>query len=268
MSSYLAGNFSFTPKWSLTRMEPTRLIGSPFGEGNETIDGAYPSTDGGEDDGASWTPTNVSGRKRPRYQYNRGDEGSFNVTVIFRNETQLDESATSLVAVLKSWKDPLPELGRPPVCSFNEGEFNFTGFIERLSIKISDKWLDGRVKQYTVTISMKAMEVGDVDLSGSSLVDPTQPPASTRFKPIPQGATYEDMAREEYGSPLVGIAVRQDSLDAFPQAGDVVMLPSRENYLRRILAPDSFCLSDDPRAVAARQALFAKHSGYVLVRGG
>lgn len=152
-----------------------------------------------------------------------------------------------------------PKLGRPPRFTFEWGEsVRYDCVIQSLGgVKYGEMWRFGQIRDVTFQITLRKIGA-DFDLER---VDPTAKPHDSLHKAMPQGGTYEALAAREYGSPTIGVFLRQRNTAAFPRPGELVRLPAVDRFTRLRREPQAFALSEDPRAAAARLAAIDDRTG-------
>jgi hypothetical protein len=155
---------------------------------------------------------------------------------------------------LKAALRPDPKLGRPPTFMFFWGkDISFHCAVKGLGeISYDELWSDGSLKKVSLNLSLRIIR------SPYSIdpTDPTAPEHLSFYKAVLPGDTYETLAGREYGVPLFGAILRQESTVAFPKAGDIVRLPSRNHFVGKTLKPQAYALGDSEDAKAARAELF------------
>lgn len=240
-----SGFNSLIPRWVLVKTEPAFAM--------DSIEGQYPAQDISSDDEAIWSEVEAPTRTLPISQWIRTGQGSFSFVGTFHNETILDSFA-SRIERLRSWRQPDPQLGRPPIVRFHSGDTEFTGFLASINVRYPTlPWMDGRQKTAVVSITLREADSANVAAGVPGLVDPGKPEPRSRYRIVAEGQTFEALALLEYGKPEYGVLLRQESLDAFPRVGDRVFLPDASVYRRRLFAPDSYLLGDALDALKARQ---------------
>lgn len=247
---------SWSSGWSLTRVD------RPSDE--DVLEGMFPPQDEGSTRSVRWTTINILTARRPRQQYAGGDLDTFGFTAMFINETVLDD-VSSKVDKINKWAEPDPDVGRPPILRYACGERSFTGVIESVQTRVSERHFDGRVKSFVCSIQMREAPVPAP--IGITIADPTAPPHRSYYKVMPAGATYETVALERYRDPVLGIFVRQDSFIAFPAVGEIAFFPRRQNFRSRVFGPDSHTLTASPTVQAVLEARFREAAGTTRVRG-
>lgn len=243
--------------WSLTRIEPATEM--------EAINGQFWAENVREEGGTQYAEIAAPQSTSPVQQYIRVEGDRLSATLAFVAEV-LGSSWKPIIQKLDDWRRPHDQLGRPPILTFTCGETYFSGFLTSVSKARTHPMLDGRWHMTTVDIQMIAADADDSRYR-DIVLDPTRPASKSRFKPMPDSATYELLAEREYGHAIVGVFLRQDHIDAFPEAGQLVLMSEKSNFINRHIAPDAYMLSDHPKAVEARQALFDQRGGKVRVPG-
>lgn len=247
------GGFSLSPTWSLTKLEP---VGRSV-----TVEGQFAAEQMSERGSTTWNRLGLPTRQRPLRQWVRGESTTFSFQTRFVNETVADDWLPA-VRMMQSWKDPDIALGRPPKVMFVCGDVEFVGFIESFDVDYTEPHLTGQPRQIHISVTLSESGEDESSLIREKLaLDRTKPPSLSRHVVVQEGATYETYARQEYGSALFGVLVRQDALVAFPEAGETIFLPDRSFYRARPLAPDAWALGDSDEARAARESLFDAHDG-------
>lgn len=264
--------------WRLIRLDPPVQV----------FEAQFAPEDYTEDAGTAWGEVAVPRRVEPVLQWLRGEADTVSFKARFFNTGALDAAAlarqgfgavTGLlptseravrqavlgrdvardVLTLKKCRMPDPVLGRPPRFAFEWGQdIRFDCVVQSLGgIKYGELWRFGQIRDVTFQIALRKVGA-DFDLER---VDPSAKPHDSLYKPMATGGTYESLAARQYGSPILGVHLRQRNTAAFPQPGEVVRLPSADRFAKLRREPKSFSLSDDDRARAARLAAIDARTG-------
>jgi hypothetical protein len=241
-------------KWMLVRTDPPTI--------GETIQGQFQAEDYTEEVSTVWASVPIPKRSAPHVQWVRGEEEISTFSATLWAET-IGRDISGEIAALKAAIKRDDFLTRPPQFTFIWGSIRIPTVVVLSigAVKYDDLWADGRVRGARFEITLQQL----LDPLPLSATDPSAPSPSTRYRPALHGDTYESLALRQYNDALLGVFVRQDSLIAFPQPGDVVPMPSARTYLRRARLPQAYALANDDPAKAARQMLFDDYSAPVRV---
>jgi hypothetical protein len=119
-------------------------------------------------------------------------------------DLSVDERLERLEGFVKSAKD----LKRPPVCAFSWGllgTLTFDCLVQSIGGIVYDEVRDdGSLRGATCSITLNRYEPPELKIT-----DPTVPEKFTRVRRARRGDTYEKIALDEYGDPLLGVLLRQ-----------------------------------------------------------
>lgn len=148
-----------------------------------------------------------------------------------------------------------PALNRPPICAFSWGStdaVNKLCLIKSIGQTFDEIREDGQLRGVTLQVTLE--EFAPIEFKAT---DPTVPEHHTRIRRAKRGDTYESIALDEYGDPLLGVLLRQLNprtptmlLADLNPLDPVHVLP--EEYLRRFpIQPQFPAFRSGPRFAAA-----------------
>jgi hypothetical protein len=133
-------------------------------------------------------------------------------------------------------------LGRPPIVVFNHGNwFSETVFIESVDPEIPPIRPDGQPRQVTLNFTLRKY----VPFSQTQ-IDPTKPTKESYFLVVRAVETsYESIAREFYGNPLLGdrLRKRHPAEPMEPSVGAKISVPAKSVILQEEVEPAFHALS-------------------------
>lgn len=178
------------------------------------------------------------------------------------------ENRPDVMAVRKfllSALEPVESLGRPPKWHFVCGDLAFDCFVESVGGVQYGRFLTDGVPSY-ITFSLTLL-VADEDYKVPE-TDPLKPDVRSLLKPMPTGGTYESLAADYYGDPMLGVLLRQEGDEAFPAAGAMVRMPKASIYRSTVPSPKSLALLyEDDVADAIEAAYDERATGYQPLSG-
>lgn len=147
-------------------------------------------------------------RDRPILQWISGEveEVSFKAKLWASDSTDLtvEERLLRLENLVRRNAD----LKRPPVCTFAWGgleTLQMDCLVKSIGGVVYDEIRDdGQLRGASLQITLMRYEAPDW-----TVTDPTTPEKFTRVRAARRGDTYESIARDEYGDPLLGVLLRQ-----------------------------------------------------------
>jgi len=202
-----------TATWTITNTET-----------GEVFIGDFPHDGFTRNTGSNISRTTSLNRQNPILQFLNGKEETLSLKSRFymRDITSSDPAAK--VDKLVSWSQLDSIVRRPPVCLFMLGTSSSLTkqvIIESVTdIEYNQPTFLGDVRHVTFTMNM----IVYVPFS----VDDTQN-TDTRYARAKEGDYYELLAQQEYGNPMLGVVLRQRSINVpLIGTGDIVVLPSIE----------------------------------------
>jgi len=163
-------------------------------------------------------------RQNPILQWLNGKEETLALKSRFRARDITDSDPGAKVDKLVSWSKLDSIVRRPPVCLFMLGTASSMTkqvVIDSVTdIEYSQPTFLGDIREVTFTMNL----IVYVPFS----IDDTQA-TDTRYARAREGDYYELLAQQEYGNPMLGVVLRQRSLNRPLLApADIVVLPSIE----------------------------------------
>ena len=228
----------------------------------ESVEGQFPTEESNESIRTDWVDLKLPKREHPVSHWMSGSSDTFSFVGVM-HARHAGEDISDRYEALKQFIRVHPKLGRPPRVIYVCGEFWFRGAIVEINGEYDRQWTDGRLKHVRFTVHMRS--IGETD--EQSPIDSTKPPHLSRYRIVKDGDDYEQIAKDEYGDPRLGVFLRQDHDFAFPEPGEIVFLPDREHFVRRLFAPDSYLLGAHDPVVTALQTLANKRGISLTVAG-
>jgi nucleoid-associated protein YgaU len=146
-------------------------------------------------------------RDYPNFIYNGGSADSLSLEIILNtyefqhvyDPSKIDSSKLSItekVIQLKKLTLINPKIHRPPLCKFEWGKFNFTGYVNRLNVTYTMFLDDGTPVRARVSFEMTGVEYKD-----SNLVEniPLESPDRTKRRLVSENQQLWEFAQDEYG---------------------------------------------------------------------
>ncbi len=217
-------NVSNARNWGITNLETDETIYGDFEA--ENLVGTY---------NTQYAHSSALGKQSPITQYLHGDSDTLAFTGMFRARFEDDTIRVKRTFQrLKTWAERDKTIGRPPIVMFvagNGDEHQLSVITSISDVNIGDFTSTGAVRQYRFHVQLRKYTKYTIQ-SG--------PPHESRYHNVMQGEYMELLASREYGSPMLGELIRKRHPDlVFPQAGDIVKLPSIEAINQTPIRPTS-----------------------------
>jgi hypothetical protein len=186
------------------------------------------------------------GMQDPVIQWVRGKAKVYSFTAVFysRNRTEMIKPIFDKYEKL-AIEDA--KLGRPPICVFTLGAaISEVVLVESADADIPDTRTDGQPREIRVNFVMKKY----VPFSQKQ-IDPTKTQKESFYLVVSATQqSYEEIARQYYGDPMLGDRLRKRHKDApmHPEVGDVVKVPARTVVGSEVVRPDFHAFNPDDEA--------------------
>jgi hypothetical protein len=213
-----------------------------------------------EDGGAVWAEGGGFSRQHPILAWARGELQVFTFETVVNAPSRLfgtHEEMWEFVEQVKAAKEPIPDLGRPPIFTFQWGDLSFDKVIVASvgGIRYSrmQETASGSRYPYFVyfSVALKHFEPFSFDRS-----EPGKPPHQTMYI-VARDQHWEHFARRVYGDPSLGeILRRQNPGDSSPVSGKTYRCLEKAQIQGELIQPRSVPLARTPEAFAFRSALF------------
>jgi hypothetical protein len=241
--------------WTLTAIDREFPAGlHDDGISNGIIQGQLPPEDVTEDsDAAVWAEVAIHGQRFPTIQYVGGTAQFFNFRAFFINDANVltlrgknvdgTEAGREVVSAarkaLKRAVAPYGPLGRPPKYVFLWGDIHFDCYVESIGpIQYADI-LDGYGSQHAAHFTIK-LRILPPPEDFSDLDEPTTVRDSRHT--FTDGETFEELGIRLKNDQMAGVAMRQQSEQAFPPVGAVARIADAFLLKEIGVAPQSVSL--------------------------
>jgi hypothetical protein len=201
-------------------------------------------------------------RQRPILQFLNGEVQTLGLKARFRQNTAVQPDPSLKMETLIKWAQLDPLVRRLPVCLFamgNDSQLTREVVIRAVTnIDYSQATRLGVTREISFDLEMW--------LHTPFSMDEVQE-TDTRYARVKERQYYELLAQEEYGSPMLGVIIRQRHPRLLvPVPGDIVKLPSIEGVRHETPSPQSTLFKSafgrrDTPARQLRQEFFDRHSG-------
>ncbi len=238
-----------------------------------------------ENVGSTLGDTSSIGKAVPAPQWLHGDTEVFTFTARLWARNSF-KNVKQQVEVLKSFARKSDELKRAPIFLFSAGtEISFTCFVRGVKFKYDDTLRsDGSIRGAIVDITLQKIEEKIKGDAGTSLASKIKFVAGVvggaagivasvkKLKNIPggslhtidrtilvkQGMTFESIAKQEYGNPLLGDILRRTQPElADLQTGDVVELVDATEIKQMPVTQQAIPLRDTQENINLRATYLA-----------
>lgn len=231
ISKFLTGK-----SWSLKNLDT-----------GETLVGQFPAEEPTREVATTWASINTLNRQNPIRMFIRGEADTFAIPTRLYKRDLLDESPIKKLEQVVKWTRIDEKYRRPPILEIVVGAgYNESGPLAGVAGALNDLTGAGAGFQATVTLdSVSGITYSQPDNLGGirevkfqmnftrftpfSVEEVAQ--TDTRYARAREGDTYESLAHEEYGNPMLGVTIRklpEHDRQLTLVAGSIVKLPSIE----------------------------------------
>jgi len=252
-------------RWHLLLEESAETVDLAAGD---RIYGQFTPQEFTYDMGANVPDAGGYSREHPLVQWIGGTTETLSFQARLFSEHRDDHSAAEKLDTLKSLKRSLPPNNRPPITRFFWGNAIPGGvqcFVQSLGgVKFDEIRQDGSIRGVSLSITLKRFTPFRVVRVVSSPVEQT--PIHT----VKDGQTYEMIAQNKWGDPLLGVILRRMN-PRFPMekwaprdiadlsSGEIIKIFEKSEVVKQRVRPTSHIFNeDDPVALENRRYFFAR----------